>query len=282
MEIKTKPIKRKEFKHILFEDNLKDKDFRYCLFDSTGAKGITFENCDFSYATFSKAYFRKAIFINCKFIGAYFIDSNFRGVEMRACDFKYANFQNTVIPSDTVLDNLPEWPNVKRELLRIHRINASNFGDSESVKLYIREELTAQREHYRRARKRNESYYSNKYSGFYNWIKVRFKSILLWLDWNLWGHGEYPEKLIYSTLIILSVVALFISFKVTHVNEELAIGEFLLSIKNSIKYTFDAFLGIDSSNLYRISKFWTYFTVIFRITVFGMFISVLFRYLSKR
>ena len=282
MELELKNIDHQEYNNVLFEKDVKGKDFRYNVLFRTGAKGIKFEDCDFSFAVLNQAYFRNAVFVKCKFIGTFFIDCNFRGAELHECDFKYSNFQNTIIPSNVVLDNLPEWPNVKRELLRMHRVNAANLGDAEAVKLYIREELVAQREHYRRARKRNESYYSNKYSGLMNWFFVRMKSIQLWLDWNLWGHGEYPLKLIKSTIIILSGITLFVTFRITNVNGQLSINEFFHSILKSLEYTFNAFIGLSNESLYKISVFWTYFVVIYRIIVIGMFVSVLFRYLSKR
>lgn len=282
MELKLKDIEHQEYSNILFEKDIKDKNFKYSVLFRTGAKGIKFENCDFSFTVLNQAYFRNAVFIKCKFIGAFFIDCNFRGAELHECDFKYSNFQNTVIPSNVVLSNLPEWPNVKRELLRMHRINAANLGDAEAVKLYIREELVAQREHYRRARKRNESYYSNKYSGIKNWGFVRIKSLQLWLDWNLWGHGEYPMKLIVSTIIILSIIALIVTFKITNINGQLSINEFFHAIMQSLKHTFNAFIGLSNDDLYIVSAFWTYVVVIYRIIVIGMFVSVLFRYLSKR
>ena len=140
-------------------------NFQHHFFRNTGAKELTFQNCDFSFCVFERAYFHACEFINCKFIGARFIDCNFRGAIFDGCSFEYAIFKSTLVSLAEMLKNLPAWPNVRRELLRDLRLNAESIGDAEAVKEYVREELTASREHLKKAREGKESYYASKYKG---------------------------------------------------------------------------------------------------------------------
>src|SRR3546814_13073740 len=91
----------------------------------------------FSYSVFTRAYFHETTFANCKFVGAQFIDCNFRNAKLRRTDFSYARFNGTTIPTDQIIQCLPSWPNVRRELLQMLRRNAASFGDYGSKKVFV-------------------------------------------------------------------------------------------------------------------------------------------------
>ena len=165
----------------VFDKNEKDKDYKFHVFDDANGKGTTFFNCDFSYCFFEDAYFHEAKFENCKFIGAKIKSSNLRNSTFIGCEFIFTTFTETILPINEVLKNLPTWPNVRSELLQNLRINAAETGDTKNIPLIIKEEIKSDKEHWRLARKRPDSYYTKKYSGFSKRIKVYFESIKIWL-----------------------------------------------------------------------------------------------------
>ncbi len=266
----------------IFDTHIKSKDFSFHQFVYVGAKGIEFKNCDFSFSFFERSYFRNAKFIDCKFIGTKFYDCNFFKAQFSGCNFKYSIFRNTLISHEQVLDNLPEWPNVKRELLRAHRVNAESIGDIEAVKVFIRAEMDAQREHLKRARERKESFYSKHYKGIINQTKVRWKSFWLWLDWVTWGHGEYPFNLLRFIAVILFLFSILILLDILPFNSDLTIGSLFKKFMSSLKLTTLVFLGIEKNAAEIVPLYLEIILALLRYTILGLWISVLFRRLSKR
>lgn len=277
------PIEVKTFQNVSFPGEVKDKLFIQNFFTDVGAKGTIFQNCNFSHSVFTRAYFRNAKFIQCTFIGAHFYDCNFRHAELVRCDFKYATFQGTIIPPQEVIANLPEWPNVKCELLRSHRINAQSVGDTEAIKLYIREEMTALREHYRRAREKKEAYYSEKYKGFGRWIEVRWESFTLWLGWVTWGYGEYPTNLLKFAIFSLLVLTIAVMVQTGDLfSATTTVQKIGSTFWESLKSTISLFLGLPQANQIPVNWIIMSITIMLRYVLLGLFIAVIFRRFSRR
>lgn len=194
--LENRAVSKVENKKIV--DDVQSEKFVSHWFTNIDAKGIKFQDCDFSFTKFNDCYFREAKFVNCKFIGVQFDNCNMKTAEFSDCKFDYARFNRTWIPYDQVLNNLPDFPNTRRDLMREHRVNSESVGDSNSVKIYIIEELEAERLHWEMAKQGKTPYYKGHYSGFKKQISVYWKSFLLNCDWFLWGHGESPKKLVTS------------------------------------------------------------------------------------
>ena len=116
---------------------LTGKSHKYSHFTDVSGKAAKFDDYDFSYCIFNRAYFHNSSFSNCKFIGAHFIDCNFRNAKLRNCDFSYSSFNGTKIPTEEIIENLPPWPNVRREFLQILRRNAASVGDYKAEKIFV-------------------------------------------------------------------------------------------------------------------------------------------------
>lgn len=263
---------------VVFTGAISGEDFRSTVFRDTGSKRIEFRDCDFSYCRFERAYFHSCTFINCKFIGARFADSNFRRATFEGCGFEYAVFHRTLIPHRQLLANLPAWPNVRRELSRALRINFESVGDAEAVKEFVREELSASREHLKKAREGKESYYG-KYRKFPKMVRVYWDSFWVWLDWNVWGHGEYPAKLLRSIgLILVAAVAWeMYSSKLELMTMSIpTIGSWLVQHGRDVVYSF---LGVKVDT---ISDGMSALLGLTRYVTLGLFISVLYKRLSRR
>src|SRR3546814_13629509 len=74
-----------------------------------------------------------------------FIDCNFRNAKLSRTDFSYARFNGTTIPTDQIIQCLPSWPNVRRELLQMLRRNAASVGDYGSEKRSLSGRLSHRR-----------------------------------------------------------------------------------------------------------------------------------------
>jgi hypothetical protein len=135
------------------------------IIDVSGKKQI-FEHVDFSYSIFTRGYFHQAEFKGCNFTGTRFVDCNFRNAVFEDCSFGYCDFSGCRIETDEILKNLPDRPNVRRELLQIMRKNALSMGDVAAGRAFVIAELAAKKEHLRRAWKQDEKYYRKKYGGF--------------------------------------------------------------------------------------------------------------------
>lgn len=265
-----------------FPSQVSDKLFIRFHFIDLVAKGTTFKNCNFSHSIFTRAYFRNAKFIDCKFIGACFYDCNFRHAELHNCDFKYANFQHTLIPASEIIANLPEWPNVKRELLQSHRSNAQSLGDNDAAQIYIREEMAALREHYRRAREKKEAYYAAKYKGINKWLEVRWRSFTLWLGWITWGYGEYPLILLRFAVLSLIALGIIVTLQTSAFFQGMMLPQIGIAAWEGSKSTIFIFLGVPSAELLSVHWILSIIIVLLRYVLLGLFISVIFRRFSKR
>jgi hypothetical protein len=271
-EVIPPPVSNKNFSHYNFED--------------FGAKGVEFSDCDFSYCVFDRVYFFEAKFTRCKFIGARFVDCNLRSTHITGCDFSYSSFKGTIIPYEEVVSNLPSWPNVRRDLMQSHRVNAASVGDDAAVKSYIREEMHASREYYRRAREAKETYVAGKYkwsNNKLNWIKVRFESLLLFVQRIGWGYGEYPSRLLMSTAVVLICAALGRTFWQVSWGEQ-TVANLLEAIRGNIQMTMAIFLG--TPTMLQLSEMprWSFlaFLLGLRYLTLSLFVSMLFRRISRR
>ena len=180
------------------------------------AKGVTFTDCDFSYARFDDTYFFEATFIRCTFVGAVFTSCVFRSATFRDCTFDYARFTATILPVRGILSQLPSEPNWSRNLCRELRKNFESLGDGRAARLCLVAEFDAEADHFKRAFRARDGYYRRKYGGrpdeqFFKGVEYVGNRISRWL----WGHGESPGLVLAWSgvaLVALSAVAWFADY----------------------------------------------------------------------
>jgi len=279
LDLGVEPRPAATVSYSFFQRSLTKQNCQHYIFRDTGAKKLQFEDCDFSYCLFERAYFHNCTFINCKFIGARFVDCNFRGATFDGCDFEYASFRQTLIAHKQLLVNLPAWPNVRRELVRSLRKNAEGLGDAEAVKAFVREELTAAREHLKKAREGKESYYAQKYKGVTNKISVHWQSLWVWLDWHVWGHGEYPWRIVRTIALIVCGAALWQISTDPTTSMAIPVNDLARAVTWHLKNVAYSFLGIKVAS---ISDGMAAFLSLARYVSLGLFISILYKTLSRR
>lgn len=276
-ELEDKPVRRIRDK--FFARSLSDRDFSHSRLDNTGAKKLTFRGCDFSYCDFTQAYFHGCSFEECNFTGARFTECNFRSARFVACRFEYSTFKSTIISSEQLLRNLPSWPNVRRDLLTALRLNADSVGDAEAARKFVREELKASREHWKKAREAREGYYAAKYGGWRQRVEVYWRSIALWVDWHLWGHGEYPWRLLRAMAMGLVVAALLSASADSRLGIDSSVAAGAAVIWEHFVDVTKSFVGME---VRRTPVFLAVILSFLRYLALGLFIAVLYRRLSRR
>ncbi|MEQ8784385.1 MAG: pentapeptide repeat-containing protein [Roseibium album] len=254
--------------------------FGHFVLRKINGKKQKYSNCDFSYSDFINSYFHDAEFTNCKFIGTKFNQCNFRNAQFKACDFRYAEFHETSISTSQILNNRPQEPNIQRDLFRVLRRNSESIGDVKSARIFSLAEVDARKEHLRKAIKKTEHYYREKYSGKLVSLKLRVENIFLWLDGFLWGHGERLWKMIIPITILLFACALILTFE--NSNSENTIESTLSFFKGAFFYYFDVFLDVENSFPAPKIPFLERIVVVARYLSFGVLIAGLFRWLSHR
>lgn len=269
----------KSYRSASFTSDLSNADFKMHQFTDFSGSRKELKKCDFSYSTFTRVYFRKVKFIECDFTGAKFFDSNLRDAEFENCKFHYASFKFTLIRSSQVLKNLPEWPNVKIYLLQIHKANANSIGDTKAARLYLLEEIEANKEHLRRAIKRNEGYYSVKYSGFKSKIVVYYKSISLKVDNFLWGHGESLWKMFRNVIAFVLIVSVYQTLSTIELGNTSLIQSLKL-LFGYVRSDIKIFVGVP--NTYIESNLIIASLIFLRYLTLGLFIRILFNKFSWR
>lgn len=257
------------------------RDFKHYQFIDIGAREVEFINCDFSYAVIERSYFYKARFTNCKFVGARFHGCNFRSATFTMCDFRYAYFSETVVTAKEIINNLPDWHNIRMELLRVLRVNAASVGDYRSEKLLIKEELNAEREHLRRARVLKEQYYTKKYKSTPKRVEIWFRSVLFWLDGVLWGHGENFLAPVASTLMLIALTAGYIAFQKEGASLQ-SVNDAFSSWGREFFTVLFAFLDVDTNTLFGSHPYICSVVVLVRYVFLGLIVAALYRRVAHR
>lgn len=263
-----------------------NENFLHYTFEDFGARQVQFNNCHFSYSVFTRAYFYGAEFYDCKFIGARFTDCNFRRARFTLCDFSYSSFRGTTIPSKEIMCNVPAEPGVRRELMQALRANANSLANDEDAKFFIRQEMKATELHNQKAREASESYYAPKYGWSTNrwkWTRVRIEYVWLWIQRFGWGYGEYPWRLLRSIALLLLAWAILLAMKTGHTG-----GGFAETLVPSVKQVLSVFLAIHlplqpgQKDEGFVVWLLLSLTAVTRYVALGLFVTMLFRRLSKR
>jgi hypothetical protein len=272
----------KRYKEANLEHVLNGNIHQHSHFTDVNGKDAIFEGLDFSYCVFTRAYFHNTTFSNCKFIGAHFMDCNFRNAKIRDCNFSYSSFSNTRIPTKEILNNLPAWPNVRRELLQILRRNAASIGNYRSEKAFIIREIDAEKEHYRRAWRRDEPYYIRKYNQKSKWLIAGLKLLALKIENFIWGHGERIWKTLVSLFLLLFFLSIILTFTEIADIREIKISDAINYFIMAFYYHVNLFLGLPYKSEIKGLMVMDWIVVITRFLAIGIIVAALYRRLSHR
>lgn len=262
--------------------NTKIKDFKNSELISASGKGGRFEGVDFRYSDMENCYFHEAHFENCNFTGVKMRRCNFRTATFNNCRFEYITIDETPIDYRQVVKQLPSWPNVAQEILQALRRNAVTLGETKEVRELTLLEVEQEREHLRRARKRQESYYDRKYGSFRDQFRVRLKSLTLWLSGIIWGHGEKLINLVASCFFFVAVLSCFSAARDVYLNPTISFLTVVDRAWQYFKVNSLEVLGVPltTAQSQPIEVLATLYAI--KIVFGGMFVVYIFRSISRR
>lgn len=258
------------------------KDFKHSRMEYVSGKKGVFSDFDFSYSIMSDCYFHNAKFINCNFTGAKLYRCNFRGATFENCTFNYIDANETRIDTTEILKNMPDYPNIGREIAQIMRRNSASLGDVESSRRFLLYDLKQRKEHIRRAIRGEGDYYKRKYNTFGKKLNLYYKSFLLNMDSIIWGHGEKVWKLFTSASLLLIFTSAAACFFWWNSNPNASVSEIWNIFTQIIIYYGSFFLSVEVESPIPRSLGIEWILAAARILMVGMLVSALFRWLSHR
>lgn len=182
--------------------------FKNTIFERLNAIKITFKNVSFTHCIFDGCYFKNCVFDTCDFTGCKFTGSNFHQTAFRGCDFRYTLFERTHLDDDILISEAPREENLKMHFARTLRMNFQQIGDAKAVNKAITVELNATAVYLYKSWRSGETYYKEKYSGFFNGIVQFLKWVEFWALNFIWGNGE--SILIFIRTILITLIAISI------------------------------------------------------------------------
>ncbi|MDZ7583275.1 MAG: pentapeptide repeat-containing protein [Thiobacillus sp.] len=256
-------IEDKEFFAGLRDVDLSRKDLTRVYSVDQIFTGVVFKQC-----VFTSCYFRNCRFIRCDFTGAGIKESNFKGSQFEECSFKYTTWEKTLLDERFLDTCLPSEENLARDLVRSLRVNFAQIGNYEAVNKAASIEVRLTGQHLYNAAYSRQSYYRAKYKGM-----ARFTHALQHLQWKsldlLWGNGESIFRVIVSGLAVVLVAAILFMRDAAGVTFQDAFFEALWH-----------FWGVQ----YSVPMPSTYVVLltVLRFAIFGLFMAILVKRLSRR
>lgn len=254
------------------ENELKQDVFDFFVFVRLSGKKIKFSGVSFKYVFFESCYLRDCIFDSCDFTGAKFIDSNLVGSTFTRCKFDYTSFQKTHITTDILHTEAPIYDNLKQKFARELRLNYQQVGDNDAVNAAINLELKATQEHLYKSWSSRDTYYRKKYPG----IK-RISQFVKWTNFKvldfIWGNGESLFKFfkfVAVCLFFISIVNVFMCYN------PLSLPSYWDSFIQSPSILLGTFQPTDHPIWFKS------LAMFLRLTLFGFFIAILNKRLSRR
>jgi hypothetical protein len=227
-----------------------------------------FIDVSFKQAEISQCYFRNCRFIRCDFTGTNISRSNFRGSQYEECKFSYSTWEHTILDEEFLDNCLPSEENLARDLVRSLRVNFNQIGNYSAVNKAASIEVALTGVHLFLAAYSNQSYYRAKYKGWNRFVHgIRHAK---WQAFDLlWGNGESIYRILFCGLFAVITCAALLSSQ--HL-------EFFWP--SSLGVVAMAFWGISTTPPLPGSYFMV-LTVI-RFVLFGLFMAILIKRLSRR
>ena len=251
-----------------FSAGLRDTDMSRKELTRVFAVAQTFVGVSFKQCVFISSYFRNCKFIRCDFTGANIKDSNFKGAQFEECGFKYTTWEKTWLDERFLDTCLPSEENLARDLVRSLRVNFAQVGNYEAVNKAASIEVKLTGQHLYNAAYSRQSYYRAKYKG-----AARFSHALQHLQWKsldlLWGNGESIIRIIVSGLVVVLVAAIL------YMRDTVGV-----SFQDAFIETLWHFWGVQY--LAPMPPLYVALLTVLRFVIFGLFMAILVKRLSRR
>jgi hypothetical protein len=228
-----------------------------------------FTDVSFKKTIISACYLRNCTFIRCDFTGAHLKETNFRGAKFSDCDFRYTTWEKSYLEGDFLKSCLPSEENLARDLVRSLRVNFTQIGNYDAVNEAAGIEVRLTGSHLYNAAYSRQSYYRTKYHGL-----ERAKHALRHAGWKLldllWGNGESIFRVLLSSLLVILLASLWLYAKASGKTE----------FSDAARASALQFWGVTS--LPSADTDIALALVVSRLVLFGLFMAILIKRLSRR
>ena len=255
-----------------FDTDVEESSLSNCLFTRVIAKDRRFTKIDFKYTIFDTCYFRNCVFDSCDFTGCRFSGTNLVGSAFDGCKFDYAIFERTQVDNEILDVGCPGFENLTLRFARTLRTNYQGLGDPASANKALAVESHATEVHPRKAWTSQESYYRKKYKGlgraraFFRWTAFKALDIV-------WGNGENAWKLIRTVVILCLLLGIA---HVVLLDDWTKIASYWKAWVTMP----EVFLGVTTPTGWSDSAVAFIFSL--RLVLFGLFMSILIKRISRR
>jgi hypothetical protein len=266
--METKKLVKKPFKDQEIEQISEKEDLSQYEFVRVYAVRKTFKGVVFKQSNILSCYFRNCRFIDCDFTGVLFKESNFIGSQFENCKFLYSFWDKTIVDEAILNTCLPSEDNLARDLVRSLRVNFAQIGNHEAVNKAAAIEVKLTGKHLYNAAYSKQSYYRNKYKGWDRaWMCLRHAS---WKALDLlWGNGESLLRVVGWGLTTIAFVALTMFFSYQDID-----------IWESLGAALSVFWGVRL--VHDVPQWIAVFATVVRFLLFGLFMAILVKRLSRR
>lgn len=186
------------------------KYLHFATFYNINFLNLKFLHCDFKHCTYENFYARGVIFENIDFTGSKFINCTFDNIKFINCNFQHCRFQNCILPVREISAALPNESNLKKKLATNLKINFQNLGMQSESDQFLDIEIESEIGDLKSVILGETEYYKSHYQTF-DRILALLKFIMLKIEIFIWGYGHKVKNLIISYSCILFLYSLFIT-----------------------------------------------------------------------
>ena len=157
------------------------------------------------------------------------------------------------------------------------RRNAASVGDYRSEKAFVIREIDSEKEHYRRAWRRDEPYYKNKYHPRFRWVVAGLALLALKIDSFVWGHGERLWKAPIALTGLIAVFSAILTADGLPSIAEATLLDALNYFSKTFVYHINLFLGLPDGTGFKGVLVMDWIVVITRFLTIGVIVAALYR-----
>lgn len=186
--------------------------FAHCTFANISFKGADLRSCVFSACVFEGCYFRETKIRDCHFPATRFIDCEFVRPKISGGGFAFSRFVRSVPPYDFFELNLPQEPNLCRDLTNNLANEAGQLGMEKDARRYRLRSIEEAELTLSRGWRWKDEYAATHFRTEVERARAWLQLMASRLNGLIWGHGERIRRLLGSLAIVAGLVGPLLLF----------------------------------------------------------------------
>jgi hypothetical protein len=183
-----------------------DAQLSHCLFRDKYLRDAAFKGGVIRHCRFEFCNLRNASLERVDLTGSAFLNCDLSRTSFNSCTLWYVTFDRCLLNYDSIILSAPPQTNIRHQLLRSLRVNASSMGDKAWADRLLHLELVAEREELRNISLRRPGYYRDKYDTS-DQARAALRFVVHFTNELFWGHGFSLKRLFGSGLAITVLFA---------------------------------------------------------------------------